>query len=57
MAKRKKRAKRFGAVEAVKALARERIGSPPPAKRVAESKKRKKEKHKAKLEDLLEAND
>ncbi|HXY02848.1 MAG TPA: hypothetical protein VEI49_04680 [Terriglobales bacterium] len=56
MAKRKKKAKQFRAIEAVKALARERIGTPPP-QRVTESKKRKKEKHKAKLEDLLEPND
>jgi len=52
MAKRKKKPKRFRAVEAVKALARERIGSPPP-ERVADGKKREKVKHKPTLEELL----
>jgi hypothetical protein len=52
MAKRKKKAKRFRAIEAVKALARERIGSPPP-ERVAEGKRRKQEKHKPTLQRLL----
>ncbi|MBV8053233.1 MAG: hypothetical protein JOZ80_18745 [Acidobacteriaceae bacterium] len=52
MAKRKKKAKRFRAVEAVKALARDRIGTPPPQK-IAQSKKQKKEKHKTTLGGLL----
>jgi hypothetical protein len=56
MANRKKKAKRFPVVETVKALARERIGSPPP-ERVAEGKKRKKEKHKPTLEELLTGED
>jgi hypothetical protein len=56
MAKRKKKPKRFRAVEAVKALAREKIGIPP-AERVAENRKRKKEKHKPTLEELLELRD
>jgi hypothetical protein len=48
----KKKAKRFRAVEAVKALARERIGTPPAAKVVLE-KKKKPEKHKPTLGKLL----
>jgi len=56
MSNRQKKPKRFRAVEAVKALARERIGSPPP-ERVAEGKKQKKEKHKPKLQELLDAGD
>jgi hypothetical protein len=52
MAKRRKKLKQFRAVEAVKALARERIGTPPP-ERVAEGKKQKKEKHKPTLVELL----
>jgi hypothetical protein len=53
--KRKKRKKkRFGAVKAVKALARERIGTPP-AERVAPNPKRRaKEKHKPTLGKLLQ---
>jgi len=53
---RKKKAKKFTAVQAVKALARERIG-PPPAERVVPNKRRKQtksEKHKPTLEKLLQ---
>ena len=49
---RKKKAKRFRAVEAVKALARERVGTPPAGKIVLE-KKKKPEKHKPTLGKLL----
>lgn len=49
---RKKKAKRFRAVEAVKALARERIGTPPSGKIVLE-KKKKPEKHKPTLGKML----
>ncbi|MGA7906563.1 MAG: hypothetical protein WCA16_04075 [Candidatus Sulfotelmatobacter sp.] len=49
---RKKKAKRFRAVEAVKALARERIGTPPTGKIVLE-KKKKPEKHKPTLGKML----
>lgn len=51
----KKKIKKFRAIEAVKALARERIGAPP-AGRVIPNRKKKKEdseKHKPKLEQLL----
>ena len=49
---RKKKAKPFRAVTAVKELARERIGAPPAEKIVVE-KKRKPEKHKPTLSRLL----
>ena len=50
---RKKKAKRFRAVTAVKELARERVGAPPAEKIVVE-KKKKPEKHKPTLGKLLE---
>lgn len=49
---RKKKAKRFRAVTAVKELARERVGSPPAEKIVVE-KKKKPEKHRPTLQKLL----
>ena len=53
MTKRKK-SKPFRAVTAVKELARERVGRPPAEKIVVE-KKKKAEKHKLTLGDLLES--
>lgn len=50
---RKKKPKRFRAVTAVKELARERVGAPPPEKIVIE-KKKKPERHKPTLGKLLE---
>ncbi len=50
---RKKKVKRFRAVEAVKAIARERIGTPPDT-RVIGNRKKKPEKHKPTLKKLLE---
>jgi hypothetical protein len=52
---RKTKKKRFRAVAAVKALARERIGQPPPERVVPDRKKSKKtsEKHKPTLRRLL----
>jgi len=50
---RKKKVKRFRAVTAVKELARERVGMPPPTQVVPDRKKRKKEKHKATLSKIL----
>lgn len=50
---RKKKIKRFRAVTAVKELARERIGTPPPTQVVPDRKKRKTEKHKPTLGKLL----
>jgi len=52
MAKRKK-SKRFTAVEAVKTMAREQIGAPP-ASRVVPNRKKKIEKHKPTLERMLD---
>jgi hypothetical protein len=49
----KKKAKRFRAVTAVKELARERVGAPPAGQIVVE-KKKKAEKHKPTLGKLLE---
>lgn len=48
MAKRKKRKKKFGAVEQVHLRAREAVGSPPPTRAVP-AKKHKPPKHKKKL--------
>jgi len=50
---RKKKTKRFRAVEAVKALARERIGAPK-ASRVVPNRTKKEERHKTTLGKLLE---
>jgi len=50
----KKKKKRFRAVEAVKAMARERIGAPRPSRAAPNRKKAKTEKHKMTLERLLE---
>jgi hypothetical protein len=49
----KKKVKRFRVVTAVKEMARERIGTPPPTQVVPDRKKRKKEKYKPTLEKLL----
>ncbi len=49
---RKKKVKRFRAVQAVKELARERMGAPPAAK-VVPHKKKDPEKHKLTLGKLL----
>jgi hypothetical protein len=48
-----KKPKPFRAVKAVKAAAREKIGAPPPTRRVRDVKKQKGEKHKPTLEKLL----
>jgi len=52
MATKRRKVKRFRAVEAVKALARERIGTVPAA-RVVPDKKKKDQKHKPTLGKLL----
>ena len=49
----KKKIRRFRAVTAVKEMARERIGTPPPTQVVPDRKKRKNEKHKPTLGKLL----
>ena len=51
---RKKKARRFRAVPAVKELARERVGAPPAGQVVIE-KKKKPEKHKPTLGKLLDS--
>jgi hypothetical protein len=53
---RKKKLKRFGAVQAVKELARERMGAPP-AEKVVPHKNKKAAKHKPTLGKLLEDTD
>ena len=53
MAKRKK-PKRFTAVEAVKTMAREQIGAPPASRVVPDRKKRKTDKHRPTLDKLLQ---
>jgi hypothetical protein len=53
MAKRKK-PKRFTAVEAVKTMAREQIGAPRAAQVVPNRKRKEGEKHKPTLEKLLD---
>lgn len=50
---RKRKKKRFTAVEAVKAMAREQIGAPRPSRIVPDRKKKKTEKHKPTMGDLL----
>jgi hypothetical protein len=50
----KRKAKRFRAVQAVKAIARERIGAPPASQVVPSRKKKKTEKHKVTLRRMLE---
>jgi len=50
---RKKKKKSFRAVTVLKEMARERIGMPPPTQVVPDRKKRKKEKHKRTLAELL----
>jgi hypothetical protein len=52
----KKKVKRFSAVEAVKAMAREEIGSPP-VEQVVPNRKKKAEKHKPTLGKLLKETD
>jgi hypothetical protein len=54
MPKKRKKQKRFRAVEAVKAMARERIGEPRPSRVVPDKKKTRAEKHKLTLERLLD---
>jgi len=50
----KRKKKRFRAVEAVKAMARERIGAPRPSRAVPDRRKEKTEKHKQTIGELLD---
>ncbi|MGE5205944.1 MAG: hypothetical protein ACM3PW_10035 [Chlamydiota bacterium] len=49
----KKKARKFRAVQAVKAAAREHIGAPPPTRREPQRKKPAEQKHKPTLGKLL----
>ena len=49
----KRKPKKFSAVKAVKSLARERVGTPPPVKREDAGRPKQKSKHKKTLNDLL----
>jgi len=53
----KKKVKKFSKVEAVKALARERVGSPPSSRAIPDERERGKEKHKTTLKKLLSENE
>jgi hypothetical protein len=53
----KKKQKRFSAVKAVKALARERVGAPPPVRKEEGTKRQGKEKHKSTLGKLLQESE
>jgi hypothetical protein len=53
----KRKPKKFSAVKAVKSLARERVGRPPPVKREDAGRPRQKQKHKKTLGDLLGAEE
>jgi hypothetical protein len=53
MPRKKRKIKRFRAVQAVKELARERIGTPP-SSRVVPDRKKKSERRKPKLGELLD---
>jgi len=50
---RKKKTEKFRVVTAVKEMARDRIGTPPPTQVVPDRKKRSQEKHKPTLGKLL----
>jgi len=52
--KKKRKKKTFSAVDAVKAMARERIGAPRPSRTVPVRRKEKSEKHKPTLSKLLQ---
>ena len=51
--RKRRKKKTFNKVEAVKALARERVGTPPPERVDPDPKREKKEKHKQTLADVL----
>jgi len=50
----KRKVKKFSKVEAVKALARERVGAPPTARVIPDRRQEKAEKHKPTLGKLLD---
>jgi len=53
----KKKLKKFRKVEAVKALARELVGSPRSSRAIPDRRERSTEKHKTTLKDLLTENE
>lgn len=53
MAGGKRKKKTFSSTKAVKSLARERVGAPPPTRRAPDDKKKATEKHKPTLGKLL----
>ena len=53
MAKRKRKPKKFSAVEEVKAMAREQIGTPPAGRVLPDRREKKKDKHKPTLAKML----
>jgi hypothetical protein len=57
MGAKRKKPKPFTAVEAVKTMAREQIGAPPASRVVPNRKKKKTEKHKPTLNELLGDSD
>ncbi|HXM20314.1 MAG TPA: hypothetical protein VN948_03505 [Terriglobales bacterium] len=57
MGRKKRKPKRFTAVEAVKTMARAQIGEPPASRVVPDRKKKKTEKHKRTLAKLLREQD
>ena len=54
MANKKRKPKKFSAVKAVKAMARAQIGMTPGSRVVPDERRRKTEKHKPTLRNLLE---
>ena len=54
MAKKKRKPKKFSAVDAVKAMARAQIGAPPAGRVVPDRREKKTDKHKPTLGKLLE---
>jgi hypothetical protein len=54
MGRKRKKPKRFTAVEAVKTMARTHIGEPPASRVVPDRKRKKSEKHKPTLGKLLD---
>ena len=54
MAKKKRKPKKFSAVDQVKAMAREQIGTPPAGRIVPDRREKKIDKHKPTLGRMLE---
>lgn len=54
MPRRKRKKKRFTATQVVREMARERVGSPRPARQIPDKRKTKPAKHKPTLGKLLE---